>query len=63
MRIGDLKNYIFDEVVIKRENPEINGEYIDIYKGFICTSPISILKLEIVNISAKRKCVVDIKVK
>lgn len=63
MRVGDLKSYIFDEVVIKRENPEINGEYIDIYKGFICTSPISILKLEIVNISAKRKCVVDIKVK
>ena len=47
MRVGDLKNYIFDEVVLYRENPEVDGEYIDIHKGFICTSPISILNLEV----------------
>lgn len=32
MRVGDLKNYIFDEVVLYRENPEVDGEYIDIHK-------------------------------
>ena len=63
MRVGDLKNYIFDEVVLYRENPEVDGEYIDIHKGFICTSPISILNLEVRTIGAKRKGVVDIKVK
>ena len=29
MLVGDLKNYIFDEVVLYRENPEVDGEYID----------------------------------
>lgn len=62
MRIGDLKNYIFDEVVVYRENPEIDGEYIDIYKGFICTSPALILNLEVRNIGAKRKGILDIRV-
>ena len=63
MRVGDLKNYIFDEVVLYRENPKVDGEYIDIHKGFICTSPISILNLEVRTIGAKRKGVVDIRVK
>ena len=63
MRVGDLKNYIFDEVVLYRENPEVDGEYVDIHKGFICTSPISILNLEVRTIGAKRKGVVDIRVK
>lgn len=62
MRVGDLKNYIFDEVVIYRENSEVDGEYIDIYKGFICTSPISILNLKVRTIGAKRKGIVDIRV-
>ena len=62
MRVGDLKNYIFDEVVLYRENPKVDGEYIDIYKGFICASPISILNLEVRTIGAKRKGVVDIRV-
>ena len=35
MRVGDFKNYIFDEVVLYRENPKVDGEYIDIHKGFI----------------------------
>ena len=38
-------------------------EYIDIHKGFICTSPTSILNLEVRTIGAKRKGVVDIRVK
>ena len=63
MRVGDLKNYIFDEVVLYRENPEVDGEYVDIHKGFICTSPTSILNLEVRTIGAKRKGVVDIRVK
>ena len=63
MRVGDLKNYIFDEVILYRENPEVDREYIDIYKGFICTSPTSILNLEVRTIGAKRKGVVDIRVK
>ena len=63
MRVGDLKNYIFDEVILYRENPEVDGEYIDIHKGFICTSPTSILNLEVRTIGAKRKGVVDIRVK
>ena len=63
MLVGDLKNYIFDEVVLYRENPEVDGEYINIHKGFICTSPISILNLEVRTIGAKRKGVVDIRVK
>ena len=63
MLVGDLKNYIFDEVVLYRENPKVDGEYIDIHKGFICTSPISILNLEVRTIGAKRKGVVDIRVK
>lgn len=32
MLVGDLKNYIFDEVILYRENPEVDGEYIDIHK-------------------------------
>ena len=55
MRVGDLKNYIFDKVVLYRENTEVSGEYIDIYKGFICTSPISILNLEVRTIGGKEK--------
>ena len=63
MRVGDLKNYIFDEVILYRENPEVDGEYIDIYKGFIYTSHTSILNLEVKTIGAKRKGVVDIRIK
>ena len=63
MLVGDLKNYIFDKVVLYRENTEVDGEYIDIYKGFICISPISILNLEVKTIGAKRKGIVDIIVK
>ena len=63
MLVGDLKNYIFDEVVLYRVTSEVDGEYIDIHKGFICTSPISMLKLEVRTIGAKRKGVVDIRVK
>ena len=63
MRVGDLKNYIFDEVILYRENPEVDGEYIDIHKGFIYTSPISILNLEVRTIGAKRRGVVDVRVK
>ena len=63
MRVGDLKNYIFDEVVLYRENTEVDGEYVDIHKGFICTLPTSILNLEVRTIGAKRKGVVDIRVK
>ena len=63
MLVGDLKNYIFDKVVLYRENPEVDGEYIDIYKGFICISPISILNLKVKTIGAKRKGVIDIRVK
>ena len=63
MRVGDLKNYIFDKVVLYKENPEVDGEYIDIHKGFICTLPTSILNLEVRTIGAKRKGVVDIRVK
>ena len=62
MRVRDLKNYIFDEVILYRENPEVDGEYIDFHKGFICTSPTSILNLEVRTIGAKRKGVVDIRV-
>ena len=62
MRVGDLKNYIFDEVVLYRENPEVDGEYIDIHKGFICTFPTSILNFEVRTIGAKRKGVMDIRV-
>ena len=62
MLVGDLKNYIFDEVVLYRENPKVDGEYIDIHKGFICTSPTSILNLDVKTIGAKRKGVVDIRV-
>ena len=60
MLVGDLKNYIFDEVVLYRENPKVDGEYIDIHKGFICTFPTSILNLEVITIGAKIKGVVDI---
>ena len=63
MRVGDFKNYIFDEIILYRENPKVDGEYIDIHKGFICTSPTSILNLEVRTIGAKRKGVVDIRVK
>lgn len=62
MKVGDLKNYIFDEVVLYRKNPKVEGEYIDIHNGFICTSPISILNLRVRTIGAKRKGVVDIEV-
>ena len=60
MLVGDLKNYIFDKVVLYRENPEVDGEYINIHKGFICTSQISILNLKVKTIGAKRKGIVDI---
>ena len=62
MRVGDLKNYIFDEVVLYRENPKVDGEYIDIHKGVVCISPTSILNLDVKTIGAKRKGVVDIRV-
>ena len=53
----------FDEVILYRENPKVDGEYIDIHKGFICAFPTSILNLEVRTIGAKRKGVVDIRVK
>lgn len=62
MKVGDLKGYIFDEVVLYRENPEVDGEYVDINKGFICTFPISVLNLKVRTIGAKRKGIVDIRV-
>ena len=54
MRVGDLKIYIFDEVVIYRENSKIDEEYIDVYKGFLCTSPTSILNLKVRTIEIGR---------
>ena len=47
MLVGDLKNYIFDEVVLYRENQKVDGEYVDIDKGFICTSPTSLFNLKV----------------
>lgn len=60
MKIIDLKNYIHDKVCIYRENPDIDGEYIDIYKGFIQDAPSNISDLEVKSIGAKKKGIVDI---
>lgn len=62
MKIMDLKNYIHDKVCIYRESIDIDGEYIDIYKGFVQETPTDILKLEVRSIGAKRKGIVDIRV-
>ena len=62
MVVGDLINYIVDEVIIYRENSEIDGEYNNIYRGFIYEAPRSVLSLVVRNSGANEKCVVDIRV-
>lgn len=62
MQIMELKNYVHDKVCVYRENPDIDGEYIDIYKGFIQKALLDILELEVRSIGAKRKGIVDIRV-
>lgn len=62
MKIADLKKYIYDKVCIYRENSNADGEYIDIYKGFVQEAPLHILELEVRSIGAKRKRIVDIRV-
>lgn len=63
VKISDLKNYIHDKVCVYRENNmTIGGDYVDIYKGFIQEAPFHILDMEVRNIGAKRKGIVDIRV-
>lgn len=60
MRVIDLKPYIFDKVVIYKSDPNVDGEFIDIEKGFIPTLSTSTLNMEIRTIGAKRRGIIDI---
>ena len=62
MKIKDLKDYVHDKVCIYKENISVDGEYIDIYKGFIQEIPAYMLDREVRSIGAKRKGIVDIRV-
>lgn len=60
MIVKDLKGYIFDKIIIYTE---VNGDYINIYDGYMSDVPNNILicKVENIGINSKEKCV-DIKV-
>lgn len=62
MKIMDLKNYVYDKMCVYKESSDIDGEYIDIYKGFVQEAPCHILELEVRSVGAKRKGIVDIRV-
>lgn len=64
MKIRDLKDVVFDKIVIYKDNPSqsINEPFIDIYKGDISDVPFYLLDVKIGSIGAKRKGVLDIKI-
>lgn len=62
MKIKDLDKYVHDKVCIYKENIDVDGEYVDIYKGFIQEIPSHISDMEVRSIGAKRKGIVDIRV-
>ncbi len=60
MKVRDLKDYIWDKVVLYKS--ETDG-FVNVYKGYIDNdTPKTILDLEVSNIGAKRKGIVDIRV-
>lgn len=62
MKIADLKKYVHDKVCLYREDANSEGEYVDIYKGFIQEVPLYMLEYEVMSIGAKKKGIVDIRV-
>jgi len=60
MKVRDLKDYIWDKVVLYKSDTD---DFVDIYKGYIDgdTSE-TVLDLEVRSIGAKRKGIVDIRV-
>ncbi len=60
MKVRNLKNYIWDKVVLYKSDTD---DFVDIYKGYIDDdTPETVLDLEIKAIDAKRSVVVDIKI-
>lgn len=60
MKISDLQKYVYDEIIIYKEE---NEKYIDIYNGNIQVAPLEILALNVVTIGANKTRVLDIRVK
>lgn len=62
MDINDLRNYIYDKVVVYTEDPTGLNEWLDLYKGYLSNAPMKILNLQVKSIGGKKAGVVDIKV-
>lgn len=60
MKVRDLKDYIWDKVVLYKSEVD---DFLDVYKGYINNdTPQGVLDLEVRSIGAKRKGIVDIRV-
>ena len=62
MEIRDLRNYIYDKVVVYTEDPTGLNEWLDLYIGYLSNAPMKILNLQVKSIGGKKTGVVDIKV-
>lgn len=62
MDINDLRNYIYDKVVVYTEDPTGLNEWLDLYKGYLFNAPVKILNLQVKSIGGKKTGVVDIRV-
>lgn len=61
MKVKELAAVIFDKVVIYEHVGDV--EFHDIFKGEMSEIPRNILELEVGSIGAKRKGILDIRVK
>lgn len=65
MIVEDLKDYVFDEVILYKEDSENENEFIkfiNIYKGYLASAETSVLKLKIRSIGANENGFVEIEV-
>ena len=62
MEIKDLRNYIYDKVVVYTEDPTGLNEWLDLYKGYLSNAPMEILNLQVKSIGGKKAGIVDIRV-
>ena len=65
MTVKDLKDYLFDEVILYKEDSVNENEFIkfiNIYKGYLSDAEISILKLKIRSIGSNVNGFVEIEV-
>lgn len=62
MKIKDLINVIFDDVIIYKSKDEDFGEYEDFYKGDKDSIPSLLLEKKVKSVGAKRKGIVDIEI-